>query len=301
MASVGKHIRRIRTERHMTQEQLAEKLFVTRQAVSAWETGKAQPDVETLERIAGALEADVAEVIYGTSQSPNLRKLKRRWALIGGAFVTILAIIFIILLENGTIGTLRGGLRYHLYSGNYRISYEELPVPRTVELDLKDLDSNRDIILYEDESGCKIVVSEVNKAAPYQYRVFLSAEGVCTRQGGQLVSPIPPEWRTQHALSTSFVGNDWPAATASVGGLTRSCPLSGFTPLKHPNNDEIAFHLSSTDSRNTPVFYTGFLEEQEDTIRFTVPGLFRLTTHRERYWDLYGEPLFFLNFPAKNR
>ena len=38
MASVGKHIRRIRTERHMTQEQLAEKLFVTRQAVSAWET-----------------------------------------------------------------------------------------------------------------------------------------------------------------------------------------------------------------------------------------------------------------------
>ena len=40
----------------MTQEQLAEKVFVTRQAVSAWETGKALPDVETLERIAGALE-----------------------------------------------------------------------------------------------------------------------------------------------------------------------------------------------------------------------------------------------------
>ena len=40
MASVGKHIRRLRTERNLTQEQLAEKLFVTRQAVSAWETGK---------------------------------------------------------------------------------------------------------------------------------------------------------------------------------------------------------------------------------------------------------------------
>ena len=35
MASVGKHIRRIRTEQHLTQEELAEKLFVTRQAVSA--------------------------------------------------------------------------------------------------------------------------------------------------------------------------------------------------------------------------------------------------------------------------
>ncbi|SFP70412.1 Helix-turn-helix domain-containing protein [Oscillibacter sp. PC13] len=39
MASVGKHIRRLRSTCGMTQEALAEKLFVTRQAVSAWETG----------------------------------------------------------------------------------------------------------------------------------------------------------------------------------------------------------------------------------------------------------------------
>lgn len=301
MASVGKHIRRIRTERRMTQEQLAEKLFVTRQAVSAWETDKAQPDVETLEHIAEALEADVTEVIYGIPRSPNLRRLKRRWALIGGIFATIIAFTFIILLENGTIGTLRGGLRYHLYSGNYRISYEELPGSRTVELDLKDLGSNRDTILYEDENGCRIVVSDVNKTAPYQYRVFLRAEGVCDRQGGQLVSPIPPEWRSPFSLSTSFIGGDWPVATASAGGLTRSCPLSSFTPLKHLNDDEIVLHLSSTDNRNTPVFYTGFLEEQTGTIRFTVPKLYLLTTHRAGYWDLYGEPFFFLNFPVKNR
>lgn len=43
MASVGKHIKRLRTERRMTQEELAEQLHVTRQAVSAWETGKSLP------------------------------------------------------------------------------------------------------------------------------------------------------------------------------------------------------------------------------------------------------------------
>ena len=59
MASVAKHIRRLRTEQHMTQEDLAEKLFVTRQTVSAWETGKAQPDLETLERIAVVLGVDL--------------------------------------------------------------------------------------------------------------------------------------------------------------------------------------------------------------------------------------------------
>lgn len=96
MASVGTHIKRLRTARHLTQEDLAEKLFVTRQAVSAWETGKALPDVETLECIAAALNADVTEVIYGTPQSPNLRRIKRRWALIGGGFVIIIAVIMII-------------------------------------------------------------------------------------------------------------------------------------------------------------------------------------------------------------
>ena len=91
MASVAKHIRRLRTEQHMTQEDLAEKLFVTRQTVSAWETGKAQPDLKTLEQIAVVLGVEVTELIYGTPQSPNLRELKQKWAVIGGALVSVIA------------------------------------------------------------------------------------------------------------------------------------------------------------------------------------------------------------------
>lgn len=40
-----------RNENKLTQEQLAEKLYVTRQAVSRWENGKTQPDLQTLGRI----------------------------------------------------------------------------------------------------------------------------------------------------------------------------------------------------------------------------------------------------------
>ena len=71
MASVGTHIKHLCAARQMTQEELAEKLFITRQVVSARKTGKALPDVETLERIAAALSADVTEVIYSTPQPPG--------------------------------------------------------------------------------------------------------------------------------------------------------------------------------------------------------------------------------------
>ena len=37
-------IRRLRTEKGLSQDELAEKLFVTRQAVSRWENGETTPN-----------------------------------------------------------------------------------------------------------------------------------------------------------------------------------------------------------------------------------------------------------------
>ena len=37
----------LRTKKDMTQEELAEKVFVTRQAVSRWESGETVPNTET--------------------------------------------------------------------------------------------------------------------------------------------------------------------------------------------------------------------------------------------------------------
>ena len=63
---VGKNIRRLREAKGMTQEQLAEKLNVTRQAVSNWENEKTQPDIDTLHKISQELDASIEELIYGT-------------------------------------------------------------------------------------------------------------------------------------------------------------------------------------------------------------------------------------------
>ena len=65
MNNIGKTIKKIREEKNMTQEQLAEKLNVTRQAISNWENNKTQPDIDTIIKISEVLEVSVEEIIYG--------------------------------------------------------------------------------------------------------------------------------------------------------------------------------------------------------------------------------------------
>nr|WP_325298986.1 helix-turn-helix transcriptional regulator [uncultured Dysosmobacter sp.] len=65
MNAVAKNLKRLRKQAGLTQEELAERLHVTRQAVSSWETAKTQPDIETLTALAEALGTDVNGLIYG--------------------------------------------------------------------------------------------------------------------------------------------------------------------------------------------------------------------------------------------
>lgn len=72
MASIAKNIKRLRGERGLTQEQLAEQLCVTRQTVSSWENNRTQPDIDMLTALSAALGADVEELIYGKRRSVGL-------------------------------------------------------------------------------------------------------------------------------------------------------------------------------------------------------------------------------------
>ena len=45
---IANNIKNLRIKRNITQEELAEKLFVSRQAISRWEVGKSIPDYTTL-------------------------------------------------------------------------------------------------------------------------------------------------------------------------------------------------------------------------------------------------------------
>ena len=61
----GDVIRALREKKGLTQEELAQRIFVSGKAVSKWETGKGYPDISLLEPLAAALGISVIELLSG--------------------------------------------------------------------------------------------------------------------------------------------------------------------------------------------------------------------------------------------
>jgi len=93
--NIGRNIKRLRENANMTQEAMAEQLNVTRQAISNWETGKTQPDIEMLHKIAALFQTDINEVIYGEKQPVRVEYIEKgkSAAKTGISFGACLAIV----------------------------------------------------------------------------------------------------------------------------------------------------------------------------------------------------------------
>lgn len=89
MRDIGKNIKELRIRAKLTQEELAEKLFVTRQTVSNYENGKSRPDVDMIVRIGEVLDADANTVIYGIPEEMDKRRKYRRMLVLTGILVLV--------------------------------------------------------------------------------------------------------------------------------------------------------------------------------------------------------------------
>lgn len=92
---VGKNIKFFREKKDITQSELADKLCVTRQAVSNWENGKTEPDIEMLNKIASVLEISIEELIYGFKRETKIINTKNVTENItrGVSFGAVLAMV----------------------------------------------------------------------------------------------------------------------------------------------------------------------------------------------------------------
>ena len=73
---IGAFLKRLRREKGLTQEQLAERFYVSSKTVSRWETGSNMPDVGTLIDLADFYEVDIREIIDGERKSEMDKETK---------------------------------------------------------------------------------------------------------------------------------------------------------------------------------------------------------------------------------
>lgn len=97
----GEKIQKLRNQNKWTQEQLAEKLYVSRTAVSKWESGKGYPNIDSLKDIAKLFNKTIDELlsseeIIDIAKKENTSNIKRTNNLIYG-LLDIISVLFIFL------------------------------------------------------------------------------------------------------------------------------------------------------------------------------------------------------------
>lgn len=122
--SFGKTLAKLRKERKLTQQELADLLHVTNKTISKWETNTTAPDIDTLKRISQVLKVPV-DVLLGnskltiTDKSSKYKLTKKKLILL---LALLFASIFFIyyLIANFILNT----KSYSLISGDERFTIE---------------------------------------------------------------------------------------------------------------------------------------------------------------------------------
>ena len=71
---IGSFLRELRTEKGLTQEQLAEKLNVSGRTVSRWENGNNMPDLSIIVELADFYDIDIRELLNGERKSEEMNE-----------------------------------------------------------------------------------------------------------------------------------------------------------------------------------------------------------------------------------
>jgi transcriptional regulator with XRE-family HTH domain len=76
--NIGDRLRTLREEKNFTQGEIEKRTGLLRTYVSRVENGHAVPSVETLEKLARALEVPIYQLFYDGEEPPTLRNIPKR-------------------------------------------------------------------------------------------------------------------------------------------------------------------------------------------------------------------------------
>lgn len=91
--NLGNQIKQYRTRQNLSQEELADQVYVTRQTISNWETGKSCPDIHSLLLLSSVFHISLDQFIKGDlnemKETVNEYELKS-WNKKGGIYAILL-------------------------------------------------------------------------------------------------------------------------------------------------------------------------------------------------------------------
>ncbi len=136
---LSEKLQSLRRAAGLSQEQLAEQLGVTRQAVSKWETGEGKPDIDNLLPLAKLLHTTVDYLLDDGANQPHteepqmppqsesvghelweqLKVFGRRWGWLGGYAIAILGAVRLVttLIVLFAGGSMLGGMMHGELAG----------------------------------------------------------------------------------------------------------------------------------------------------------------------------------------
>ena len=100
---LGDKIQKLRKDLKLSQEQLAEKIDVTRQTISNWELGETSPNPEQLKLLSKALNVSIDELLNNDVKSVIIDKVSNTEKL-AGIIIKILKVIGILFVIYFIIG-----------------------------------------------------------------------------------------------------------------------------------------------------------------------------------------------------
>lgn len=100
--TIHQNLRELRHISGLTQEEVANRVGLTRQAISSYESGRTQPDLSMLIKLAEVYQADISDILYGSNQTQRkLRTLKTTTKILFAAVLLfVLAAAGLLLLTN---------------------------------------------------------------------------------------------------------------------------------------------------------------------------------------------------------
>lgn len=174
---IGNFLKKLREEKGWTQEELADKLNVVREAISRWERGKGIPEITSLDNLSKIYNVSIEEILSGECNPKenitlklyeNQNKLKKKLTIC----ILVVLLLIIMFLGYYFISQFRQVKIYDIFaeSKNFRITNDVMiKTNDRIVLNINHIENNNNLkidkleLFYKDNNEEKLILRTTNE------------------------------------------------------------------------------------------------------------------------------------------